>query len=258
MNPLTLQLPHNTEAEIEAFIRTCEVLGRFDGGISFDFVDGFLTALAAAPRQPPPEEWLTVLCDDAFGRAFADPIAYQEALASFQARLRVLLAQLDAEAMFDDPEGLRLDPLIAEYTDEDRRKLVQDEGMAEEDAAIYQTGVWWAEGFFNAVGGLPEIWAIPEDEEAEAAFGVAFKQIEALRTTPDEPGWKEHLATHWPQGEPSRDDLIHEACMSVQDIRLFWVDFAPKTVTRRVEATPGRNDPCPCGSGKKYKKCHGA
>ncbi len=21
---------------------------------------------------------------------------------------------------------------------------------------------------------------------------------------------------------------------------------------------PGRNDPCPCGSGKKYKKCHGA
>lgn len=23
-------------------------------------------------------------------------------------------------------------------------------------------------------------------------------------------------------------------------------------------ATPGRNDPCPCGSGKKYKKCHGS
>lgn len=24
------------------------------------------------------------------------------------------------------------------------------------------------------------------------------------------------------------------------------------------EKTPGRNDPCPCGSGKKYKKCCGA
>jgi len=23
-------------------------------------------------------------------------------------------------------------------------------------------------------------------------------------------------------------------------------------------AQPGRNDPCPCGSGKKYKKCCGA
>ncbi|NNM29548.1 MAG: preprotein translocase subunit SecA, partial [Akkermansiaceae bacterium] len=29
---------------------------------------------------------------------------------------------------------------------------------------------------------------------------------------------------------------------------------APVTATK----TPGRNDPCPCGSGKKYKKCHGA
>ncbi len=25
----------------------------------------------------------------------------------------------------------------------------------------------------------------------------------------------------------------------------------------RVEKVPGRNDPCPCGSGKKYKQCHG-
>ena len=25
----------------------------------------------------------------------------------------------------------------------------------------------------------------------------------------------------------------------------------------RVEKTPGRNDPCPCGSGKKFKNCHG-
>jgi preprotein translocase subunit SecA len=25
----------------------------------------------------------------------------------------------------------------------------------------------------------------------------------------------------------------------------------------RVEKRVGRNDPCPCGSGKKYKSCHG-
>ena len=29
-----------------------------------------------------------------------------------------------------------------------------------------------------------------------------------------------------------------------------------KTV-RRDEPKVGRNDPCPCGSGKKYKRCHG-
>ena len=27
---------------------------------------------------------------------------------------------------------------------------------------------------------------------------------------------------------------------------------------RRESPKLGRNDPCPCGSGKKYKKCHGA
>ena len=54
---------------------------------------------------------------------------------------------------------------------------------------------------------------------------------------------------------------------------LFRVELAqPKTEPQRVEANPtggkpakqavsdkiGRNDPCPCGSGKKYKRCHGA
>jgi preprotein translocase subunit SecA len=35
---------------------------------------------------------------------------------------------------------------------------------------------------------------------------------------------------------------------------------APPEVTQqpvRVEKTPGRNQPCFCGSGKKYKLCHG-
>ena len=32
----------------------------------------------------------------------------------------------------------------------------------------------------------------------------------------------------------------------------------PKVPPIHVESAPGRNDPCPCGSGKKYKKCCGA
>jgi preprotein translocase subunit SecA len=54
---------------------------------------------------------------------------------------------------------------------------------------------------------------------------------------------------------------------------LYHVELAkPKSQPQRVEANPtgkgpvqqassdkvGRNDPCPCGSGKKYKRCHGA
>jgi preprotein translocase subunit SecA len=32
----------------------------------------------------------------------------------------------------------------------------------------------------------------------------------------------------------------------------------PKLQPVRVDQKIGRNDPCPCGSGKKYKNCHGA
>jgi preprotein translocase subunit SecA len=55
---------------------------------------------------------------------------------------------------------------------------------------------------------------------------------------------------------------------------LFHVELAqPKSAPQRVAPGPtgtgtkkpvtvadkiGRNDPCPCGSGKKYKRCHGA
>ncbi|MBP1573794.1 MAG: preprotein translocase subunit SecA [Oscillospiraceae bacterium] len=35
-------------------------------------------------------------------------------------------------------------------------------------------------------------------------------------------------------------------------------ESAPKAVTRKVNDKVGPNDPCPCGSGKKYKKCCGA
>ena len=35
-----------------------------------------------------------------------------------------------------------------------------------------------------------------------------------------------------------------------------WVDFAyPNEPVRNPWRNVGRNDPCPCGSGKKFKKC---
>jgi len=40
--------------------------------------------------------------------------------------------------------------------------------------------------------------------------------------------------------------------------RAGGADGGAQQAQRRTGKTPGRNDPCPCGSGKKYKKCHGA
>jgi preprotein translocase subunit SecA len=39
----------------------------------------------------------------------------------------------------------------------------------------------------------------------------------------------------------------------------YYEEEAPQVAqVIRDEPKVGRNDPCPCGSGKKYKKCHGA
>ena len=46
---------------------------------------------------------------------------------------------------------------------------------------------------------------------------------------------------------------------SVMAVYAYWLDkrfyHAP---VRRGGTKVGRNDPCPCGSGKKYKSCHGS
>jgi SEC-C motif-containing protein len=40
--------------------------------------------------------------------------------------------------------------------------------------------------------------------------------------------------------------------------RWYYCDGTLVRAPVRATATPGRNDLCPCGSGKKYKRCHGA
>jgi len=40
--------------------------------------------------------------------------------------------------------------------------------------------------------------------------------------------------------------------------RMAGAGTSSEPAQRLTGAKVGRNDPCPCGSGKKYKKCHGA
>jgi len=51
---------------------------------------------------------------------------------------------------------------------------------------------------------------------------------------------------------PEWDDVL-----SREQIRATVKDFNRSKIVVK-EKEPGRNDPCPCGSGKKYKKCCGA
>jgi len=45
---------------------------------------------------------------------------------------------------------------------------------------------------------------------------------------------------------------------STDDFSFDRLPFLPSPPVEFRSEQPGRNDPCPCGSGKKYKKCHGA
>jgi uncharacterized protein YchJ len=49
-----------------------------------------------------------------------------------------------------------------------------------------------------------------------------------------------------------------EANLVLKDSRKLDAEVAERQVGQLVQSGVGRNDPCPCGSGRKYKKCHGA
>jgi hypothetical protein len=60
---------------------------------------------------------------------------------------------------------------------------------------------------------------------------------------------------HARESNPAGWRAIDKAAMRIN--KLPEPSFAPQP-PRIVGDTPARNDPCPCGSGKKYKRCHGA
>ena len=66
-----------------------------------------------------------------------------------------------------------------------------------------------------------------------------FKEIEAIA-----------LENSW---------IINIECNEEKEENISELEFLQNTPTGTavVEKTPGRNDPCSCGSGKKYKKCCG-
>ena len=52
-------------------------------------------------------------------------------------------------------------------------------------------------------------------------------------------------------------DIQENLPVIVQTLYNFWRNKRPGATVRREEPKSGRNDPCPCGSGRKYKQCCG-
>ena len=236
------------EAVASDFEQVCWRLGGFDGRVSPEWVDGYLTGVLAGPRSVPLEEWLPAMLGDSFARVFADPSDARQAQRALTSRWRELAQHLDAEVLVDDPQTLYLAPWLVDYEDADREAFVaQGHGTAQQAADELRPGVAWSRGFVGATKDFASDWIAPAAEAPDSArYHDALQRIVGLQ----QPGGVADAE--------ARDAQIDEACLAAQSLRLYWVDHAPKPSTRRVEAQPGRNDPCHCGSGLKFKKCHGA
>jgi len=130
-------------------------------------------------------------------------------------------------------------------------------GLAGQDLPAY--GQIWALGFRFVVENWSDDWAPPRDKEAAQWLDDALSTIVAL--TEDDTG-KPTLSMLSEDGPPSvseaRLNQLGEAIWAVYDMRQIWQSLGARVAPARKAAEPGRNDPCWCGSGKKFKKCHGA
>lgn len=91
------------------------------------------------------------------------------------------------------------------------------------------------------------------------ARSAEWKRLEVIGVERGQPGdadgeieFKAHYRLH------NKDCMLHElAKFAHKQGRWWYVDSQLPDVRQYVRETPklGRNDPCACGSGKKFKKC---
>ncbi|HZY17234.1 MAG TPA: UPF0149 family protein [Ramlibacter sp.] len=218
----------------------------------WEFCEGFLAALVCTRRVIEPEEYWPVL----FGEGFR-PMEHMEFVWRWRRRWQEIAQALDAqvETLEDErayqPEVLDVRGAVLALSEAER-------GDADV-AQLPSFGEAWAEGFLHVVGHWADEWAAPRDKEAAEMLDDALDVIGHL-AEPDT--GVPALNLHTEDGPPSVSDArlndFGEAVWAVYDLRQFWKSLGPRVQQVRKAAEPGRNDPCPCGSGKKYKKCHGA
>ena len=213
-----------------------------------EMLDGFLAGVLAGPRSIAFDEYLPVILGaDSLEDApvFPDEREEQRFLELIRFRANNIAYALAQDDLKDLSDPRALSPILLDFEDEDAPPEAGEE--------LPQRGELWAAGFLEAGDTWPEDWRL-EHEEIEEPMDEILRPFIALSTP----------KADWPEGMQiageSRDDWLAQAIWAVYDTYDFYRNEAPP-LTRppvRKAATPGRNDPCFCGSGKKYKNCHGA
>ena len=205
-------------------------------------LDGYLVGTLVQPKVVPIEEWLPPVFD-LEGRALAadtDPNWLARIRTLIERRQQALNAAISEEGWFD--------PLIV---DTDRLPPVSEYEPVQ--SPISRALLPWAAGFHWAQERMPDLGDIEDD-----AIGSALARI--YRHLPAETDEDREVVALLDREQPlgTLDGAIEDLVLAAVDL---WdlthrQRFHVETI-RRDTPKVGRNDPCPCGSGKKFKACHG-
>jgi uncharacterized protein len=211
------------ESEIEWLDDTLSRYGNEESVIDTAELDGMLTAVVSAPVEIEPAEWLLAL----WGGAKHVPRWANDRERDHFVNLTLRHMDDIAERLHDYPE--QFDPLFGSREEEGQELTIVDD---------------WCYGYMRGVA-MSNWSALPE---------ALQPQLDAI-------------ALHGSEANAERLDALSadEFVASVDGIKpaalaLFqhWQEnpqTAPVQQPIVNAAKIGRNDPCPCGSGKKYKNC---
>lgn len=215
---------------------------RAEGTLTYHETQGFMFAVACSPEPVMPSEWMPIVFTED-GAGYAD-------LDEANAVMADLMALYNAvnEQVLEHRCALPLDvevrqPALANLDD---------------DAPLSH----WARGFLEGHQWLSETWEfIPEDLDEE--FGATFMVLSVFADRDEsleffasgEHGNLEAMApemlTLFPQAMNSYAQMGRALGKALEEFG------EPVAEPVRVDKV-GRNELCPCGSGKKFKKCCGA
>ncbi len=203
-------------------------------------LEGFLTAIVIGPVTLSPAKWLSSIWG---GEEQADTPQFR-ALEDFN-HLVGLIMRLYNDVVFTfETEPEAFSPTFYKHTVKGKTYTIVDE---------------WCDGFLQGMRLAQEAWQPMLDSNPEMLR--PFK----LFATPE--GWAELDAAE--NEEAMHAEWSRKIAPTVRAIHAYWLPYRRASFSE-VTSLPndhsgvaptvkiGRNDPCPCGSGKKYKKCCGA
>ena len=203
-------------------------------------LDGFLCGVIVQPRLINAGEWMPFVFD-AGGHRWGEAEPGPEQTRARELILRRHSALNRSIAEFGGFDPFVLEPLPAEGDPVEPA----DEPVDPVRATISP----WVSGFDQALQLLPELTDLSDAEVDETVARI-------LRFLPEGAPGEPALGAG---STASLDGAIGAVVAAVADLYDITSPLRYKVeALRRDTPKVGRNDPCPCGSGRKFKQCHGA